>query len=129
MANGCVFHKPYSSLGSGSYHAIAIMEAGYKDDMTEEEAKELVSKSVEAGITHDLGSGSNIDLCIIRKGKVEYLRNHKIVGELQQEKAINYSFPKENTPFIKRFDVKFEKIDISNKMEVEWYHIIASLIN
>jgi len=47
--------------------------------MTEEEAKDLLVKCIEAGILHDLGSGSNVDLCVIKKGKVEYLRNHKVI--------------------------------------------------
>jgi 20S proteasome subunit beta 2 len=36
--------------------------------MTEEEAKNMVIAAIEAGIYHDLGSGSNVDVCIIKKG-------------------------------------------------------------
>lgn len=32
--------------------------------------------AIAAGIFNDLGSGSNIDLCVITKGKVDYLRPH-----------------------------------------------------
>lgn len=32
--------------------------------------------AIAAGIFNDLGSGSNIDLCVITKGKVEYIRPH-----------------------------------------------------
>lgn len=42
-------------MGSGSLAAMAIMENEYKDDMTEEEAKALMVKCIEAGILHDLG--------------------------------------------------------------------------
>lgn len=33
--------------------------------------------AIEAGIYHDLGSGSNVDVMVIMKGKTEYLRNYK----------------------------------------------------
>lgn len=42
----------------------------------EEEAKGLVRDAIAAGIFNDLGSGSNIDLCVITKGNVDYIRPH-----------------------------------------------------
>lgn len=42
----------------------------------EEEAKQLVRDAIAAGIFNDLGSGSNIDLSVITKGKVDYIRPH-----------------------------------------------------
>ena len=38
------------------------------------EALKLVRDAIAAGIFNDLGSGSNIDLCVITEDKVEYLR-------------------------------------------------------
>lgn len=54
-------------------------------------------EAIEAGIYHDLGSGSNVDLCIITKGKVEFLRNYvsKNKKMFSMEKA--YTFPKGTT--------------------------------
>lgn len=43
--------------------------------MGEEEAVALVAKAIRAGIFNDLGSGSNVDVCIIRKDGVDYRRN------------------------------------------------------
>jgi len=40
----------------------------------EDEGKLLVRNAIAAGIFNDLGSGSNIDLCVIRRGSVDYLR-------------------------------------------------------
>ena len=45
--------------------------------MTKEEAINICVAAIEAGIYHDLGSGSNVDVCIITRGKFEMLRNHK----------------------------------------------------
>lgn len=49
--------------------------------MGEEEAKKLVRDAIAAGVFNDLGSGSNIDLCVIRKGSVEYLRGYEYANE------------------------------------------------
>ncbi len=43
--------------------------------MSEGEAVELVAKAIRSGIFNDLGSGSNIDICVIRKDGVDYKRN------------------------------------------------------
>lgn len=42
----------------------------------EDDAKQLVRDAIAAGIFNDLGSGSNIDLCVITKSKVDYIRPH-----------------------------------------------------
>uniref|UniRef100_A0A673CXS4 Proteasome subunit beta n=1 Tax=Sphaeramia orbicularis TaxID=375764 RepID=A0A673CXS4_9TELE len=65
-----------SCSGSGSLAAMAVFEDRYKPNMEEEEAKRLVRDAIAAGIFNDLGSGSNIDLCVITKGKVDYIRPH-----------------------------------------------------
>ncbi|XP_041049547.1 proteasome subunit beta type-7 [Carcharodon carcharias] len=65
---------PYVTMGSGSLAAMAVFEDRYKQDMEEEEAKQLVRDAIGAGIFSDLGSGSNIDLCVITKNKLDYLR-------------------------------------------------------
>lgn len=44
--------------------------------MTREEGIALVSKAIRSGIFNDLGSGSNVDICVIEADdKVEYMRN------------------------------------------------------
>ena len=37
----------------------------------------MVVAAIEAGIYHVLGSGRYVDVCLIKKGKVEYIRNYK----------------------------------------------------
>ncbi|PNF22465.1 Proteasome subunit beta type-7 [Cryptotermes secundus] len=65
---------PYTTMGSGSLAAMAVFESRWKPNMNEEEGKQLVRNAVAAGIFNDLGSGSNVDICVIRKGSVDYLR-------------------------------------------------------
>lgn len=63
-------------MGSGSLAAMAILQAKYKENMNLEEAKALAVEGIEAGIFHDEGSGSNVDICVITKDKATYLRNY-----------------------------------------------------
>lgn len=46
-----------------------------------------------AGIFNDLGSGSNIDLCVIRKGKVDYLRTYEEANK-KGERQASYKYQK-----------------------------------
>nr|KAG5693168.1 hypothetical protein BaRGS_035366 [Batillaria attramentaria] len=64
----------FMKLGSGSLAAMAIFEDRFKPDMSRDDAMKLVRDAIAAGIFNDLGSGSNIDLCVITKDKVEYIR-------------------------------------------------------
>lgn len=47
-----------------------------------------------SGVYNDLGSGSNVDLCIITAGGVEYLRNY----EFLQAKTYSRVFPVKYPP-------------------------------
>lgn len=45
-----------------------------------DEAVKLVRDAIAAGIFNDLGSGSNVDICIITKDKVDYLRPYDVAN-------------------------------------------------
>lgn len=76
-SDGNHYQGAYLTMGSGSLCAMGMFETYYKENMNQEEAVALVIKAVEAGIYGDLGSGSNVDVAIITRGKVETLRNIK----------------------------------------------------
>merc|ERR1712187_122947 len=65
--HGSTDQLPFTSMGSGSLAAMAILESEYKDGLTEEEGIKLVAKAIKAGIFNDLGSGGNVDVCVIKK--------------------------------------------------------------
>lgn len=66
----------YTTMGSGSLAAMSIFESAWREDMDEEEAVQLVQRAIMAGIFNDLGSGSNCDVCVIRRDQsVSYRRN------------------------------------------------------
>lgn len=93
-AHGSTDKLPYVTMGSGSLAAMAVMEAGYKDGMTEAEGINLVSAAIRAGIFNDLGSGSNVDLTVIRVPKetgaapdVEIMRNYQTPNDVAPFRA------------------------------------------
>lgn len=165
--HGSTDSLPFATMGSGSLNAMAVFEAGYKDDLSKEDALALVARAIRqapgswraawqgaggachacrlpgaagqrprpgrlpcssragprgagsfgrssrggvhavelapelspgpltlnilcrSGVMNDLGSGSNVDLCVITKEGVEYLRNH----EYLQGKTFQRQFP------------------------------------
>lgn len=42
-----------------------------------DQAKQLVRSAIQAGILNDLGSGHNIDLCVITDRGVDYIRPYQ----------------------------------------------------
>ncbi|KAG7457573.1 hypothetical protein MATL_G00228570 [Megalops atlanticus] len=74
--HGSTDKLPFLTMGSGAAAAISVFEDRYKPDMELEEAKQLVRDAIAAGIFCDLGSGSNVDLCVITQAGVQYLRGY-----------------------------------------------------
>ncbi|XP_051728354.1 proteasome subunit beta type-7-like [Ctenopharyngodon idella] len=68
---------PFLAMGSGNLAAMGILEDGFKTDMDMESAKHLVRDAIYAGIMNDLGSGHNIDLCVITRNGVDYIRPYQ----------------------------------------------------
>uniref|UniRef100_A0A8D0L1W3 Proteasome subunit beta n=1 Tax=Sphenodon punctatus TaxID=8508 RepID=A0A8D0L1W3_SPHPU len=79
--HGSTDKLPYVTMGSGSLAAMAVFEDNFKPEMEEEEAKQLVRDAIAAGIFNDLGSGSNIDLCVISKNKLDFLRPYDVANQ------------------------------------------------
>jgi len=92
----------YATMGSGSLAAMSIFESDYKDGMSEDEAKLLVARSIRAGIYNDLGSGSNIDLCVLSRAGTKYLRNFEIPQERTYIREQGYTFKNGTTILNKR---------------------------
>lgn len=81
---------PFVTMGSGAYNAMSVFEQKFRDDLPLEEAKELVIEAVQAGITHDEGSGSNVDICVLMKDKTDYFRNIRIGNNKLYQKKFPY---------------------------------------
>lgn len=64
--HGSTGKLPYTTMGSGSLAAISVFETAWEEGMSEKEAVDLVKRAILAGVFNDLGSGSNVDTCVIR---------------------------------------------------------------
>lgn len=87
---------PYTTMGSGSLAAMGVFESRYRKDMEEEEAIKLVRDAIAAGVFNDLGSGSNVDICVIKKGAVQYLRTYEEANK-KGVKQNSYRYPSGTT--------------------------------
>ena len=73
--HGSTESLPFISMGSGSIAAMSVLENSYKGSLELCSALILVKESILAGIHNDLGSGNNIDICIILNNSLIFNRN------------------------------------------------------
>lgn len=64
---GSVIPDRYAVVGSGTEIAIGVLEEGYKENMTSEEAKDLVVRSIKSAVSRDIMSGDGIDFLVMTK--------------------------------------------------------------
>ncbi|KAM3595805.1 uncharacterized protein V6R79_003102 [Siganus canaliculatus] len=109
---GSVDQVPYLSMGSGDLAALGILEDGFKPGLEVEEAKELVRAAIHAGIMSDLGSGNNIDITVITRQGVDYIRPYK-ESEYKDNRKIKYKFRPGTTPVLteKVVPIKLEVVE------------------
>lgn len=66
--HGSTARLPYVTMGSGSLAAMSVFETRYADGLDEASAVALVKDAILAGVFNDLGSGSNVDITVIKAG-------------------------------------------------------------
>lgn len=98
--HGSTDKLPYVTMGSGSLAAMAVFESGWSPKMTRAQAIELVTEAVEAGIFNDLGSGSNVDVCVIEEKGTEMMRGYKLPNE-KVAKELGYKWRRGTTAVLK----------------------------
>jgi proteasome beta subunit len=64
---GSLMPDKYAVVGSGAEIAIGVLEEGYKDGVSLEEAKDLVVRAVKSAVSRDVMSGDGIDFLVITK--------------------------------------------------------------
>ena len=124
--HGSTDKLPYVTMGSGSLAAMAVFESEWKANMEvslyvkyifysfilffqREDALSLVKAAISAGIFNDLGSGSNIDACIITANHTEMLRNVEMPNQRVQKER-DYKFRRGTTAW-KKEDIRKLIID------------------
>lgn len=126
QAHGSTDIGEYQSLGSGSLAAMAVLELNWRPDMSRDEAVKLCADAIEAGIWNDLGSGSNVDVCVLEVGKdAELLRNY-LTPNVRAAKERSYKFTRGTTAVLRQsirdiVDVEETVIDFGRQdaMEVD----------
>ena len=108
-AHGSTDKLPYVTMGSGSMAAMAVFEANWKGTLSRDDAVKLCSEAILAGIFNDLGSGSNVDVCVITENKTTLLRNHIKPNERAQKER-NYRFERGTTAVLNEKIVTREEL-------------------
>merc|ERR1712111_68580 len=111
-AHGSSSKVPYSAMGSGSLAAISILEEGWHADMEEEAAKKLVRDAIVAGIINDMGSGSTVDIAVLKPNDViDYLRPYEKIVSKGEPKG-SYKFAKGTTAVLSTKVVEIEDVEV-----------------
>ncbi len=66
---GTVTSERYTATGSGSPIALGVIEEGYREDLSLDEAMELAARAVRAAMERDTATGNGIDVVAIGRGK------------------------------------------------------------
>jgi len=115
-AHGSTDKLPYVTMGSGSLAAMSVFETKWKGDLTRDEAVELCSEAILAGIFNDLGSGSNVDVAIITKDKTTLKRGYVKPNE-RTAKTQSYKFPVGTTAVLNEKIIR--KGDIGRYVDIQ----------
>jgi proteasome beta subunit len=68
---GSVLPDKYAAVGSGAQIATGVLEEGYKDNMSKQDAKALVLRAIKSAISRDTMSGDGVDFLTITKEETE----------------------------------------------------------
>jgi len=64
---GSLIPDDYAAVGSGAEIAIGLVENGYMEDMSEDQAKNLAVRAIRSAIKRDVSSGDGVDLLFVTK--------------------------------------------------------------
>lgn len=109
-AHGSTDKLPYVTMGSGSMAAMSVFESEWKPNMSKDDAVNVAAQAIEAGIFNDLGSGSNVDLCVITNEQATLMRNFRTPNQREQKQR-RYLFERGTTAvlgtkIIRKFQVE-----------------------
>jgi len=71
---GSVTSESYAATGSGSPFAISVLENEYRDNLSVEDAVKIAAKAVRTALSRDPGSGEGVDVAVISREGIKYLR-------------------------------------------------------
>jgi len=115
--HGSSHRLPYVTMGSGSLAAMSMLEAEYKNDLTEQEAIKLAHKAICRGVYEDLFSGGCIDIRVVRKDSSDYLRNYERPNERTFRKP--YVYPPGSAVVLNEKVEKFGEHSLDRSFQTE----------
>lgn len=68
---GSVIPDKYAAVGSGAEIAVGVLEQGYKENMTVDEARDLVTRAIKSAVSRDIMSGDGVDFLFITKDGIQ----------------------------------------------------------
>ena len=68
---GSVLPDRYAAVGSGAQIATGVLEEGYKDGMSQQDAKALVLRAIKSAVRRDVMSGDGVDILIATKDGIQ----------------------------------------------------------
>lgn len=68
---GSLIPDKYAAVGSGAEIAVGVLEEGYKEGMSVEQAKKLVVRAVKSAVSRDIMSGDGVDILTITKNGIQ----------------------------------------------------------
>lgn len=73
----------FDSDGSGSSYALGVLEAKFKENMTEHEAIELGVNAIESAVQRDIASGNGVNIVVINKDGAKKVLTKKVNTHFQ----------------------------------------------
>lgn len=64
---GSLLSDDFAVAGTGAEMAVGVIEASFKPNMNENEAKELAVKAIRSAVSRDAASGDGVDMLVITK--------------------------------------------------------------
>jgi len=68
---GSLLPDNYAAVGSGAQIATGVLEEGYKDNMSQQDAKALVIRAIKSAVSRDAMSGDGVDFLTITKEGIQ----------------------------------------------------------
>jgi len=113
--HGSISYIPFIASGSGGYTSLSVIEDRFKENMNEDEAKQLVRDALYASTTTDLYSGSKINMFVLTKEKLDKFLPYEVVA-IRGDKQADYTLAKGTTQVLStnvrkiEFDIVNEKV-------------------
>jgi proteasome beta subunit len=68
---GSVLPDKYAAVGSGAQIATGVLEEGYKENVSQKDAKALVLRAIKSAVSRDVMSGDGVDFFTITKEGIQ----------------------------------------------------------